>query len=368
MAEARGTASARPERLGALAATARAVVEAVTRRAGWLDDTWEAYAAGNEADWRFDFSGTSEAVRAWAEALGNLGAWTGLVGKAFDDAGGRSSGGVHTVRESLVLDLLPCDARPVVDAAVTPDVDWGEPDAPPEWLEDLQLTGMAVGHAGSGLDAAEVAFVVGTGAEARWQAATPAILGRFATARGLSAFAGLFGVGSAGASGFAAGIEQWLADSGSYAFTDGEARARATARGVATGGAALGGGLLAAAGASWLCGPGAPVCAGVVVVGGGILTTALTDWGLDRLLGAPGPAEHDPERVVEEITGLQPGFLPRDVSDAEWDVLEAIDHAGETAGERDHEQRNRAILAGDLTPEVIASYDLPPAWVAERTG
>jgi len=362
-------ASARPERLTRLAETTGAIVEAVSRRAGWLDDAWGAYAAGNEAGWRFDFSAMGGAVRAWAQTLGAIGSWTGLVGEAFVDAGGRASGGVRTVGETRVLDLLPCDARAVVDdAELAHEVDWGDADAPPAWVEDLRLTSVGLDHVGDGVDAVEVAFVVGSGADARWSPATPAVLGRFATASATARFARLFSVGTVGVGGFAAGVEQWFSDADPYSLTEGERRARAATRGVAVGGAALGGSLLGTGVAGLVCTTGAPVCAGAVIIATGVAVSGVSDGLLDRLLGSPEPAEHDPDRVEDEIAGLDPGYLPRDVSDAEWEVLEAIDHAGETAGERDHERRHAEILTGELTADVAAAHDLPPSWVEERDG
>ena len=166
------------------------------------------------------------AVRAWAQTLGAIGSWTGLVGEAFVDAGGRGSGGVRTVGETRVLDLLPCDARAVVDdAELAHEVDWGDADAPPAWVEDLRLTSVGLDHVGGGVDAVEVAFVVGSGADARWSPATPAVLGRFATASATARFASLFSVGTVGVGGFAAGVEQWFSDADPYSLTEGERRA-----------------------------------------------------------------------------------------------------------------------------------------------
>ena len=268
-----------------------------------------------------------------------------------------------------LLDLLPCDARAVVEATeLAEEVDWGDPDDPPAWLDELQQTATALGHADSGVEVAAVAFVVGAGADARWHAATPAILGRFATARSLSGFARLFSVGTAGLGGFTAGVEQWLADSGSYNYTDGEVRARTTARVVATGGTAIGASALGAAGAGLVCTAGAPVCAGAVILVTGLAVTGISDRAVDWALGSPGPAEHDPDVVEDEVAGLAPGYLPRDVSDAEWDLLEAIDSTGDEAGEHDFAVRNRTILTPELSPEVVDAYDLPPSWVEARTG
>ena len=184
----------------------------------------------------------------------------------------------------------------------------------------------------------------------------------------LSGFARLFSVGTAGLGGFTAGVEQWLADSGSYNYTDGEVRARTTARVVATGGAAIGASALGAAGAGLVCTAGAPVCAGAVILVTGLAVTGIGDRAVDWALGSPGPAEHDPDVVEDEIAGLAPGYLPRDVSDAEWDLLEAIDSTGDEAGEHDFAGPPPRHPRLRLSPEVVDAYDLPPSWVEARTG
>ena len=110
------------------------------------------------------------------------------------------------------------------------------------------------------------------------------------------------------------------------------------------------------------------MCAGAVILVTGLAVTGIGDRAVDWALGSPGPAEHDPDVVEDEVAGLAPGYLPRDVSDAEWDLLEAIDSAGDEAGEQDFAVRNRAILTPDLSHDVVDAYDLPPSWVEARTG
>src|SRR5688500_17728727 len=137
----------------------------------------------------------------------------------------------------------------------------------------MDVSAVAVGHATEGVAALESASVVGTGPAASWSPRTPASLGRFATPGGLSRFTRVFGAGSAGLSGLAAGLGQWQADAGTLNFTDGEVAARAATRGVPTGGGSLAagaGGALVASAWSAACGPGAPVCAGVTIVGVGL--------------------------------------------------------------------------------------------------
>ena len=357
-------ASARPERLANLADTAAAIVEALTGRAGHLQDAWHAYLPANGSGWRCDFSGLDEALLAWTETLGGIGSFTGQVGQAFAAAGGRTREGVVTVAQPRMLDLLPCDARIAAEEAEgSAEIDWGDPDRPPAWLEELATTSMVVGHLSEGVDATQVGFVVGTGADARWSPATPAVLGRFASAEAVTSFGSVLGVGAAGLSGVAAGIEQWAGDRGTLAFTDGEVAGRAITRGVGTGAAALGGGLIGSAAASSLCGPGAPACAGVLIVGAGIGTSAGGDWILDRVLGRPGPAEHDPRLVRDEVAGYEPGDRPGDVPDSTWDLIESVETQGEIAGEAEFTTRRGGLFEHDIPPEVVRDLELPAPWV-----
>ena len=357
-------ASARPERLANLAGTAAAIVEALTRRAGHLQEAWYAYLLANGSDWRCDFSGLDEALLAWAETLGGIGAFTGRVGRAFAAAGGTTRAGVVTVAQPRMLDLLPCDARLAAEEAEgTVALDWGDPDRPPAWLEDLATTSMVVGHLGEGVDATQVAFLAGTGADARWSPATPAVLGRFASAEAVTSFGTVLGVGAAGLSGAAAGVEQWIGDRGTLTFTDGEVAGRAITRGVGAGAAAFGGGLIGGAVASSLCGPGAPACAGVLVVGVGLGTAAGGDWVLDRVLGRPGPAEHDPRLVRDEVAGYEPGDRPGDVPDSTWDLIESVETQGALAGEAQFARRRGALFEHDIPPGVVDELELPAPWV-----
>jgi hypothetical protein len=208
-----------------------------------------------------------------------------------------------------------------------------------------------------------VAFAVGTGTGTRWSPATPAVLGRFASAEAVTSFGNVLGVGSAGLSGVAAGIEQWAGDRGTLAFTDAEVAGRAVTRGVGTGVAAFGGGLIGGAAASSLCGPGAPACAGVLIIGAGIGMSAGGDWIVDRVLGRPGPAEHDPHLVVDEVAGYEPGDRPGDVPDSTWDLIESVETQGEVAGEAQFATRRGGLFRHDIPPDVVAELELPAPWV-----
>jgi hypothetical protein len=222
---------------------------------------------------------------------------------------------------------------------------------------------MVVGHLGEGVDTAEVAFVMGTGANARWSPATPAVLGRFASADAVTAFGNALGWGAAGLSGVAAGLEQWVADRDSLNFTDGEVAARAATRGVATGAATLVGGAGGLIAATSFCGPGLPACAGAVVIGVSLAATVGGDWALDRVLDERGPAEHDPSLVVEHVAVYEPGDRPGDVDDAIWDAIEAVETKGEVAGVATFEQRNEALFGHDIPPETVDALDIPAPWV-----
>jgi hypothetical protein len=361
-------ASARPERLHHLAETTTAIAEALTRRAGHLQDAYDAYLLANGADWRIDLGALDEALLAWAETLTGIGTFVGQVGTAFEAAGGSGGDSVVSVAEYRMLALLPCDARLVVEEAWgEAEVDWGDPDEPPAWIERLGTTSMVVGHLGEGADAVEVAFVVGTGADARWSPATPAVLGRFASAEATAAFGNALGWGAAGISGVAAGLEQWVADRDSLNFTDGEVAARAATRGVGTGAATLIGGAGGMIAATSVCGPGLPACAGVVVIGVGLAATVGGDWALDQVLDQGGPAEHDPSLVVEHVAGYEPGDRPGDVDDSTWDLIEAVETEGEAAGRATFEQRNEALFDHDIAAETVDALDLPTPWVERET-
>jgi hypothetical protein len=357
-------ASARPERLHHLAETTTAIAEAVARRAGHLEDAHDAYVLANGGDWRIDFSALDEALLAWAETLAGIGAFVGQVGTAFEAAGSPGGDGIVSTAEYRMLALLPCDARIVAEQAWgAADVDWGDPEEPPEWVVELGTTSMVVGHLSEGADTLEVAFVAGSGANARWSPATPAVLGRFASAEAMQNFGIGLGLGVAGLSGVAAGLEQWVADRRTLTFTDGEVAVRAATRGVGTGVAALGGGLGGAAIAGSVCGPGVVVCSGAIIIGAGVLATAGGDRVLDRVLDQPGPAEHDPDLVEEAVAGYEPGDRPGDVADSTWDLIEAVETEGEAAGEANYDRRNAALFEHDISPETVHALEVPAPWV-----
>lgn len=361
-------ASARPERLINLAETTQAIKEALQARAGHLEDAWAAYQVTNAAEWRVDFGDLPGAVRAWAQTVGAIGDWTGEVGQAFLDADSDDPGSVHRLRESRLHGLLShADRRMIEESDADSYVDWGDSDDPPPWLKDLQSTSMVVGHAGEYTDALKVAYVVGTGARARWSEATPALLGRFATPTSLTQFTKVLGVGAAGMAGLTAGFEQWFTDSGSLNYTDSEAAARAVARGTGTAGATALGGIGGQALAGLVCGPGAPVCAGGVIIVSGFAAAGAGDWLLDQFISGPGPAEHDPDMVREEILGVEPGYLPRDVPQGTWDVLQSVVDGAE-AVEPDLAERHPYLEWTGFDPAMVEEYDLPVPWIAERYG
>jgi hypothetical protein len=360
------TASARPARLTRLAATVTAIGEGLRRRAGYLDDAWVDYLLTNGRDWRFEFGELPGAVRAWAETLDNIGVWTGQVGAAFLAAGGPTIGSYHLVDEDEMLSLLPCDAKAMIDATVDGrdrEVDWGDPDHPPSWLDRLRTMTLAVDRTGQALDVAEIVFVVGEGADAEWHGAGPELLGRFASARAFAEFDTLFSVGSSYTAGLTAGYEQWLGDTASLNYTSHEAAERAIVRGLGTGlGAAAtsgGGAMLASA----LCGPGAPICAGVVIVGSAFGGTTVTDWVVDKAIGSPAPAQHDPAIVEDTIDGPKPGAAVNTIPDSTWDLLDTLHDSGEVAGQADYASRNSPLLSAEIAPAVVDAYDIPASWI-----
>jgi hypothetical protein len=237
----------------------------------------------------------------------------------------------------------------------------------PAWRDGYEAMSDEVGDMGDVLDGTAVAFVSGRGASAAWRPGTPALLGVLASPRALGAASQVFTVGSAGIGGFGAAVDQWLGDSRSMNYSDTELVARSGARfaGTATfavGGSVAGGGL-----ASFACGPGAPVCATVVVVGTGLLVAAGGDWLFDQLLPGPDPAEHDPDQVYDEIAGRAPGWRLADLSDGERDAVNALGDVSNGVpsglGER-HEFYDTPTFE----PEMAEEYDLPDAWVAEHHG
>ena len=360
------TASARPQRLLNLAETTGAIADALTTRAGWIEDDWQSYTLANGVDWRFDAGGLPGALRAWAETLRAIGEFTGSVGAAFLEADSDDPGERHELSEGRLRGLLPCDMRELLDeSTATDEIDWGDPDDPPPWLEALDFSAMAVGHVASGVDAWEVAYVVGSGSASRWAPETPAVLGRFATPAQLARFATLFSFGLSGLSGLAAGAGQAEADAASLNYTDSEIATRATARGVGT----AGGAFLASVGGAWaastLCGPGAPVCAGAVIITVGVGGTSATDWFLGTVIDEPGPAEHDPDVVRDQIDGVAPGTLLRDIPDDTWDVIEPVEQVGDDVGQAAFDARHPYLDADAILadPRLIAAHDLPPSWV-----
>ena len=363
------TASARPQRLLNLAETTSAIADALTTRAGWIEDDWDIYTLYNGVDWRFDAGDLPGALRAWAATLRAIGEFTGSIGGAFLEADSDDAGDRHELSERRLRDLIPCDMREILDeSTATEEIDWGDPDDPPAWLDALDFSAMAVGHVSSGVDAWDVAYVVGSGRAAQWAPETPAVLGRFATAGQLARFANLFSLGSAGLSGLAAGAGQANADAASLNYTDSEIAARATARGVGTAGGALASSAFGAAIASMACGPGAPVCAGVIIIGGGLAGSAATDGLLDIFLDEPGPAEHDPDVVRDQIDGVAPGTLLKDIPDDTWDVIEPVEHAGDDVGQAAFDARHPYLDADAILadPTLVAARDLPPSWVERQ--
>lgn len=360
------TASARPQRLLNLAETTSAIADAFTTRAGWVEDDWETYTLYNGVDWRFDAGDLPGALRAWAETLRTIGEFTRGVGGAFLVADSGDPGGYHELGEGRLRDMMPCGMRVRLDeSTATDEVDWGDPDDPPAWLDALDYSAMVVGHAGSAVDAWNVAYVVGSGAAAAWAPETPAVLGRFATPAQLAKFATLFSLGSAGLAGLTAGSRQRQADAASLNYTDSEITARATARGVGTAGGALVSSAAGVGAASIACGPGAPVCAGAVIITVGVFGTSITDKVLNAFIEEPGPAEHDPDVVRDQIDGVAPDTLLRDIPGYTWNVIEPVEQAGDDAGQAAFDARHpyldtEAMLAD---PRLIAAHDLPATWV-----
>src|SRR4029450_8295489 len=128
---------------------------------------------------------------------------------------------------------------------------------------------------------------------------------------------------------------------------------RAIVRGLGTGlGAAAtsgGGAMLASA----LCGPRAPICAGVVIVGSAFGGTTVTDWVVDKAIGSPAPAQHDPAIVEEPIDGSKPGAAGTTIADATWDLRDTLNDSGEVPGQPDYASRNSPLLSAEIAPAVV---------------
>jgi hypothetical protein len=366
------TASARPQRLVDFAETTGAIADAVVTRAGWIEDDDAAYRQGNGHQWRVDVSELPGALRAWAQTLRAIGEFVGAVGTAFLDADDSDGDEPHHLGEHRLRELLPDEFRDLLDGSTATrddEVDWGDPDDPPAWLDDLAFSAMVVAHVGDGVTTLDTAYVVGSGAGAAWAPSTPAALGRFATPASLARFSNLFSAGAAGLSGTTAALQQWYTDAASLNYTDGELAQRATTRGVITGGGALIGSFGGAWLAGALCGPGAPLCAGGVVIGTSLIGAGASDWVTGIVVGSPGPAEHDPGIVRDRVESVAPGTLLRDIPD--WtlnEVIGPLEDAGEDAGREGYESRHPYLdpdaLLGDLT--MADTYDLPDSWVVDH--
>jgi hypothetical protein len=365
-------ASARPQRLVHLAETTDAIADALVTRAGWIEDDWQAYSLRNATEWRFDLSDVPDAVRAWARTLRSIGEFTGAVGAAFLEADSDDGDDVHDLSQRRLYELLSADLRGIIDesrASRHDQVDWGEPDDPPAWLEALQVGAMVIGHVGEGFDALDTAYVIGTGSATRWSPETPAVLGRFATPTAFRNFSRLFGAGDAALSGTTAALTQQQADAASLNYTDGEIARRSTTRGVIEGGGALVTGLGGWLAASAACGPGAPVCAVGVIVVLGTSGNKVVDWVADRFIDSPDPAEHDHEVVEDRVDAIAPGTRLRDIPD--WmidDVVGPLENAGEDAGAAAFEARHPYLDSGTLADNLVLAdeHALPDRWVLQN--
>ena len=107
------------------------------------------------------------------------------------------------------------------------------------------------------------------------------------------------------------------------------------------------------------------MCAGVVIITVGVFGTSVTDDVLGALIGEPGPAEHDPEVVRDQIEGVAPGTLLRDIPDYTWEVVEPVEQAGDDIGQAAFDARHPYLDADAILadPRLISVHDLPPTWV-----
>lgn len=408
-------ASCRPGRLTRFEEAHHAACDGLVRRAGALDEALATYRATCEGAYR---AGTVDAVAAvddWRGSYRAFSTWVGDVGRAFLTAdaidayvgtgGSPGDDGVSLHTEAEVLDhlderwdddpylgvvdpttgALAADAAPWVVAMVA-----GDQGDPPPWVDavdqgsyaTLVLGTMADGGAilaariPRGIDV--VVRVEGTMlvvlqdgvviARVTQVEAAARILVPRSTA-GLEATSRWLGRASNAATFLAAGAGQWFGDEG---LPTEERILRSVTRG---GGVALGGwlgGLGAGAVAGTVCGPGAPVCSGVLGVGGAILGALGADWLVDALPWMddpePLPLDHDADAVTDLVAdGGSPGQTEVSLAVVDLAASEAAS-ASAAPGSWDEYFLQQVLPDSDTLLDVISpAPDAPPTGTTTTT-
>lgn len=273
------TVHARPERLAAFAGAAADASESVARRAAPLGAAVSDYRRATERTYEVDCDSVAAAVRAWATAVGSLGAWVGQVGEAFarlPALGGRHLGPFEQVDGALPVALRLGGAAS--GGALT--------------LAQLALAGA---HP---RDLRSVGQVIGTGR------ATGAWLDAAADTQVAGSIGRYLDWGAAVASGAAESEGRWRAE----AHLDTPVRAaRSAFDGVLATAGTYGGSAAGVAAGSWLCAPLGPpvqaVCASAGARAGSAAGGAAAELVSDAILGdepeAPPPMPRDGSAVVE---------------------------------------------------------------------
>ncbi|HEY7069301.1 MAG TPA: hypothetical protein VH479_04265 [Acidimicrobiales bacterium] len=350
-----GSSSCRPARLLRFEEAVDAAIDGLRTRAGDLDDALRHYRHTCEKAYRAPTVGTEDVVRGFGTGARDWGRWTGDVARAFLDAAAvdayignattTDAEDVMTRSDSELLDYLgdeldegedpfrgiPAGAAAQLAAGLGLDYDQSDP---PAWVDYLANGGNAMEVSGllmegtartlAGLpasvpvvmriehgsvqlfaDGSVVATFTETELLARLRVPSAGAPGLAATGRWLGRAANvLAGVAAAGG--------QWQADAG---MGTGSRVLRAATRGGTSvlgsmaGGA--GGGAAGGALAGTVCGPGAPVCSGVLGTGGAILGAlaggVLGDKAADFLPWMdphePKPVEHDLGKLTDLIAG-----------------------------------------------------------------
>jgi hypothetical protein len=102
-----------------------------------------------------------------------------------------------------------------------------------------------------------------------------------------------------------------------------------------------------------------------VIITAGVFGSSVTDRVLSVLIDDPGPAEHDPHVVRDQIDGVPPGTLLRDIPEYTWEVIEPVEEAGDDVGQAAFDARHPHLDADAILadPSLVAAHDLPPSWV-----
>lgn len=349
------TSSARPARLVRHADTAAAIDEGLRTRFAVLDEALAAYRATCEQQYRMSpTAGTTDVLRLWSGGIADLGRWTRDVGNAFiatqvleiymTGYGSFDPEDAVTLPDDSVVGHMdefqddPFLGVPPGGWAVDgPEVSAEDPQALADFLGDLGLASTisdaTLGHLLEALESTPRAVPItirltetsvlfladGRVIHEIIRTEAPAYLLLPGQVPDDLARAGRWLGRVNAALDFAGGAyEQWQEDAG---ISVGDRVLRATTRG---GGVALGsgaggwlGGLAGGATAGLVCGPGAPVCSGVLGIGGAILgaigggivgdwLTGFLPWMDDH--EPPKPGEYDLDELRDQL-GQEEGGL-----------------------------------------------------------